>query len=364
VRSAALDYGPNIATIEELAERFRSFGRSVEKRAPLYCALALGLADQPDLVKMMLRAPETQQQPTLFLAAVHDLVLREPDLELAEWYGSVTVDVRTDDPFPTFAEFCRDRSDELLATFSTMTTQTNEVGRCAFYLPAFGVISDEVGQISLVDVGTSAGLNLHFDNYSYRYSHGPRLIGDSAVSIEVGTRANPPIPAAFPRVNSRIGIDRAPLDLADDDVVRWLMACLWPDQVDRIARLKAAVKVGRSSEADIRMGDAIDLVATAVDDAANTGHPVIMNSWVLNYFTHEARCDYLAELDRIGSQTDMSWVYAESPILCSGLPFPHDPKVQSMTVVMLARWRNGLRTLRHLANVHPHGYWLHWQPNT
>jgi hypothetical protein len=316
----------------------------------------------------MFRAPETQQQPTLFLAAVHDLVLREPSLELAGWYRSINADVRTDDPFPTFAALCRKRSNELQHIFATRTTQTNEVGRCAFYLPAFGLIADEVGTISLVDIGTSAGLNLYFDSYSYDYSHGPVLIGDpglsagAGVSIEVGTRSDPPIPSAFPSVGARIGVDQAPLDLADHDVARWLLACLWPDQTDRIERLRAAIEVGRSRDADIRTGDATGLVGQAVTDAAQSGHPVIMNSWVLNYFTPEARRGYLAELDRIGSQTDMSWVYAESPALCSGLPFPEDESVQQMTVVMLARWRDGMRTVRHIGNTHPHGYWLHWQP--
>jgi len=36
-------------------------------------------------------------------------------------------------------------------------------------------------------------------------------------------------------VAGRIGIDIAPVDVADADAVRWMEALIWPDQVERLA---------------------------------------------------------------------------------------------------------------------------------
>ena len=57
----------------------------------------------------------------------------------------------------------------------------------------------------------------------------------------------------------------------------------------------------------------------------------------------------------------MSWIYAEMPALVSGLPIPDDPDREHRTVVTLVRWRDGVRTVDHLADAHPHGAWMHWR---
>ena len=64
-------------------------------------------------------------------------------------------------------------------------------------------------------------------------------------------------------------------------------------------------------------------------EVAGRGHPVVTNSWVLNYFTTEARVAYLEMLDTLGRERDLSWVYAESPAQIPGLPVPeHDPQAE------------------------------------
>ena len=57
-----------------------------------------------------------------------------------------------------------------------------------------------------------------------------------------------------PPVAWRAGIDLSPVDLRDPDDVRWLRACLWPDQRARHERFDAAVAgrarcTGRSTSA-------------------------------------------------------------------------------------------------------------------
>ena len=47
---------------------------------------------------------------------------------------------------------------------------------------------------------------------------------------------------------------------------------------------------------------------------------MITNTWVLNYLSGAERTAYLAALDELGRERDVSWVFAESPVLVPELP--------------------------------------------
>jgi hypothetical protein len=352
-------YGRCVADITELADRFRDWGRW-ETGSAMYSGLAVQIADDPDVLSLLQAAPPGQQLPVLLFAAVHDLVLSDPGLELAGWYPTVTAEPLGGDPFPKFRQLCLDRRDHLEGVISTRSTQTNEVARCAFFLPALSAIARDEFPLALVDIGASAGLNTLFDQFEYRYQPGGSLGGPSPVVIECALSGDAPIPSEFPTVTTRISLDISPIDVTDLDQARWLKACIWPDQAERFARLEGAIALAYDHEIDIRRGDAVDRVAELVREAAPDGHPVVMNSWVLNYLTHDERLAYLAELDKVGEELDFSWVFAESPLFCSGIPMPQDAALQQRTVVMIARWRQGARTLEHVGTAHPHGRWLNW----
>ncbi len=112
----------------------------------------------------------------------------------------------------------------------------------------------------------------------------------------------------------------------------------------------------------MRAGDAVDDLAATIALVAGHGHPVVLNTWVLNYLSDQQRHAYVAELDRLGASSDLSWIFAEMPSLVSGLPVPDDPDRAYRTVVTLVRWRDGVRRVDHLADAHPHGSWMHWHP--
>jgi hypothetical protein len=329
-------------------------------RSPFSASLSRQIAERPGIVSMLQSAPPEQRLPVLLLAAVHSVVLAEPDLELARWYPTMTADPLDTDPFPAFERLCVEREHQIRSIVSTRFTQTNEVGRCALLLPALGLLDAEVGALSMIDVGTSAGLNLHLDHYHYRYSPGGDVGGPSPVALECGVRGAMPVPDRLPTIAGRLGIDQHPIDLADPAEARWLMACVWPDQADRFHRIERAIEIAHQHPPEIRKADAVAGLRPAVVSAADHGHPVIVNSWVLNYLTEERRTAYVDELGSIGSERDLSWVYAESPAQSLGIPFPADLADRHLTVLMMARWRSGVRTIDHLGVAHPHGYWLHW----
>lgn len=45
-----------------------------------------------------------------------------------------------------------------------------------------------------------------------------------------------PLPAGVPEVTWRAGLDLNPLDVADDDDVRWLERLIWPGEAGRVER--------------------------------------------------------------------------------------------------------------------------------
>lgn len=352
----------------ELTRLFAESAQTSAARAPLYSSLSEGIARTPAIAALLDQAPPTQRLPVLLFAVVHHLVLGARTEPLAAWYPNITDDHRApDDPelLPIFAAFVDAHAAEIAELLATRTTQTNEAGRCALFMPVFSLLAEEVGPLGHLDVGTSAGLTLLTDAYQYRYrtrgGDETTTVGDrSPVVIEAETIGAMPLPATLPPIAGRCGIDRSPIDVTSDEDAGWLEACVWPDQTDRFRRLVAAIDIARSAPPDILEGDAVDLLADGIERVGH-GHPVVTNSWVLNYFTSAARVAYLAELERIGAERDLSWVYAEAPALIPELPNGPDPKDPHLTVLSLARWRNGRRTVEHLATCHPHGYWLHWR---
>lgn len=365
-----------MATLEALAERFREFaGVSTATRAPLYSQLSAAVADDEDLLALLQVAPEMQQMPVLLFAAVHHLLLRDVErgdvVPLAAHYRNLfpttAGDAPATDAVALFRSYALENTERLHPLLATRNTQTNEIGRCAQFVPLLGLVADECGPLAHIDVGTSAGLNLLLPRYRYEYDDGGAVTtvqGDAAtptVTLRCGTRGGVPIPTTMPPIARALGLDRAPIDVSDDEEVRWLEACVWPDQADRFARLVDAIAIARTSPPDVRAGDAVADITALVDEAAAAGHPVITTSWVLSYLTINEQRAFVAELDTVGGRHDISWVIAESPQQTAGLPVPTTEPAEAVTVLSLVRWRAGARHVQRLATAHPHGYWVHWE---
>jgi hypothetical protein len=344
------------------AQMFAEFARSAASRAPLYSRLSAGVAEDARLAALLLRAPPEQRQPVLLFACVHDLLLDGADGALARFYPNLTPSPSGGDPVPALREFCTQYDAELTERLASRSTQTNEIGRCALLLPAFGLVAAEYGPVVHVDVGASAGLNLLLDRYRYRYEPGG-TVGPSSSPIELpcGTRGDVPVPAVMPEVAARLGIDPKPVDVHDVSQARWLEACVWPDQTDRFERLKAAIELARREGLTVQRGHAVRDTGPLVESMLGAGHPIVTNTWVLNYLSGAERESYVAELDAVGARRDLSWIYLESPYLTPELPGPAGDPSTDRTALVLVRWRSGHRTVDHLADTHPHGYWLHWR---
>ena len=233
------------------------------------------------------------ERPLLLLASLRDEALREgPGHPL--WTA-----VGTDQPSPgdltqaaLATAFESDRVWELLAT---RHIQTNETSRAVAWLWPAALLAKAVPgtSLELYDLGASAGLN---------------LVADRLAAIwEDGRGKRLPV-SPTPEIAGRRGFDLRPVNALDPDTERWLRACIWPGQNERLARFDQAIATLRELAAT---GDAPE-----IEELAAVEIPVALRhdgDHVKLAYQTVVR-DYLTPDDRAAYETGMlSWLAGSSP---------------------------------------------------
>jgi hypothetical protein len=325
----------------------------------LYQRLAREAAEDPDVLRLMLSAQPNDRLPHLLFAAVQYLLLGEGSHPLTR-FGEA--------PYAEFRDWCLDRRDQLDRLIATRVVQTNEVARCAGLLPCLAAVAaaTEPGRpLALIEPGASAGLNLLFDRYRYDYGDGHRAgPADSPVVLAPEVTAEGPVPGLdVPEVVWRRGLDRRPVDITDDDAVRWLRSCIWPEQTERRHRLEAAVDVARQhGPPEVVEGDALDalgdLIAAAPDDATLC----IVHTAFIAYLPEPLA--FGAKLAELARHRPLWWVSGEPP---GPIPALRGPLMQDGRLAFLY----GIVPVgieghdpRVLATSDPHGVRLRWPDPT
>jgi hypothetical protein len=334
--------------------------------SPLYERLTRALAGDDELLERLRFLPDGKRVPLNLLAATHWLVRREPDTELAAIYRG-----DRGDPWPAFRALVIDRFDEIAELLTTHSIQTNEVGRSATLLTAFGAVVDAVGDrpLALVEIGPSAGLNLLFDRYCVTYSDGRRA-GSVASPVQLHCEVlgpdAPPLPVSSGiDIISREGIDLEPVDVNDDEAIAWLAACIWPDVPGRLERFRAAVSLARSDPPRLHRGNALDRLGGIVDEVPRHAVPVVFSTWALAYFDKEDRQRVYDLLAERGADRDVAFVTAEHERVTPWVPpAPRPPtdEEKGASLVALTTWTGGALRAAPLAWTHPHGRWIDWFP--
>ncbi len=200
------------------------------------------------------------------------------------------------------------------------------------------------------------------DRYLVDFGDG-RPIGPSDPELTITAKlhgGDPPRDAA--EIGWRIGIDLAPVDATDPGAARWLLACVWPDDLLRFERLRSALALAARTPPPVRLADAVDGLAAVFGEVPDVCHPVVVNSWVLTYLEPEHRRRFVELLDELGRRRDLTWVFQEQRDMARGLPFAESlPHREAITELTLVDYRVGARTVHRLAEVHPHGRWIEWQ---
>ncbi len=366
-----------------LTEHFVAFAAVAERDGgTTYPAVCRGVAENQEVLSLLDSAPPSQRRPLLLLAAVHFLLLSGADHPLAAYYDTVAqtsglpFDPPASDITPVFSGFCRVHRRELESLISTRRTQTNEVGRCTALLPGLCHVASLYGwdePLSLLDLGTSAGLNLRFDDYAYTYraEAGDATLQagvlDSAVALECSARPGlEHLPELrVPLMGTRVGLDLSPVDPFSDDQARWLLACQWPDNPARFGRLRAAVANTRTVADPPRLerGDMVADLPRVAATIPRDGPLVVFHSWVAAYLEEDEQRTLAAEVRALGQDRPVHYLYTEAPNETPGLPTPPRPERREGPdlATALVHIGPGAGPVR-LADTHPHGYWIRWWP--
>ena len=310
-----------------IAENYREFARlEAHGRSPAYETLAESVAGDPAILRFLTELPPEKRQPNLLFAAARYLLGAPADIaHLRAMVSQASIEL----------------SEQMLAR----RTQTNEPARCTALMPALAQLPQP---LALLEVGASAGLTLLVDRYSYDYG-GHQIAGSDprAPTLRCAPQGPVPLPARLPQVIWRAGLDINPLDVNNDDDVRWLGCLLWPGEGDREQRLAAAVATARRDPPPVHRGDLLDDLPALAAQAPAEATLVVYHTSVLSYVTMHKRRQFAAAVAGLGAV----WLSNEGPGVVPDLPLP--PYGGSPSVLA----RDG-RTL--LAFADPHGTWLHW----
>jgi hypothetical protein len=190
-----------------------------------------------------------------------------------------------------------------LAPLLARIPQTNEPARSMPLLAAFARLSARFEMpLRLREVGASAGLNLRFDRY--RYDGGNWQWGDARAPLELRNfivAGRPQNIDARIVVEDRIGCDLHPLDATREEDRLRLTSFVWPDQSERLARLRNALTTAR----DFPVGIDAEAFATWLPLKAiprRGALTVVFHSIVEEHLPAREKSELAATICRLGEQ--------------------------------------------------------------
>ena len=310
--------------VKTLADRFR---RHAAMMPPgLYRSLLFAFADDwdaggvvADICRDWEQAPTSAVVQLRLLAGLQRLVLAGRAPELVRYYPNLGGDASPDGAWPDFEPVLRAHLAELRAALE-VAPQTNEPGRAVPLLVGlFDAVSRSgLASVRLLEVGASAGLNLLVDRFyvagadwSYGPADSPLRLTDAVVGVVS--------PAQFSVVTRR-GCDLAPIDATSAEGRLRLTSFVWPHDLHRFERLRAALAVAADCPVTIDQAPAADWLADQL------GRPpersvltVVWHSITRQYWPapEVARVDAL--LAEAGERMPIAHIAMESPVL------PGDP---------------------------------------
>jgi hypothetical protein len=349
--------GYSTGDLDKLRRKFKFFAQMCAEHSPLYAFLSSRAVEDDAVLALATERQPGQSAVNLLFAAVQYLLLGGAEHSLASFYPSVGGDRSPEKAYPPFADFCRVYATEIRRLVASRRVQTNEVGRCGLLLPAFALASTRFGgrPLELVEVGSSAGLALQFDRYEYAYTdkagkplHTCGPASSARVRTELREGDACPLPDRLPEVTGRTGIDVTPLDVADDDAVRWIASLIWADQRHRHELFHAAVQIARPKPAPCIAGDGVEVLPRVVAAIAPNHLPCIFHSHTIYQMPEAWRHRFADVVATLGRERDLVHLSLEW--------LGDEPRPQ----LRAAFHAEGVVERVHLADCHTHGFWMRW----
>jgi hypothetical protein len=293
--------------------------------------------------------PVLDNVPLRLLGAAHYLALRGDAPLLAASLPSAGGRYEAG---PAWSALCAtlEQHAERVRIHLTEQIQTNEVRRCCALLGGFLTLARErPWPLRLLEIGASAGLNQCFDQFGYEL--GAQRFGPpgAALTLDCEWRGAPLDLRGDLRVASRRGCDIAPIDLHDPNAQLRLESFFWPDQLERLARLRAACICALKSGVSVEKMRAIDWLTRELAVVTPRQTTVLFHSVMWQYVPEEERKRIHALMSDRGAAATalapLAWLRME------GRNYEH-------CEVRLRSWPGGEDRL--LARCHYHGAWVEW----
>jgi hypothetical protein len=293
--------------------------------------------------------PVLDNLPLRLLGAAHFLALSGDAPALAEFLPSTGGRYAAEPAWHALREVF-ERSADRIRLHLTEQVQTNEVRRCCALLGGFLALARaHPWPLQLLEIGASAGLNQCFEQYAYRlgtqrygHAHAPLTLDCEWRGAALDTRGEL-------RVASRAGCDVAPIDLGDRMARLRLESFFWPDQTERLARLRAACDYTRRAGVRIERMPAGDWLARELAVPAARHTRVLFHSVMWMYVPEDERHRIHDLLNEAGARATQSaplaWLRME------GVNYDH-------CEIRLRSWPGGEDQL--LGRCHYHGAWVEW----
>jgi hypothetical protein len=286
--------------------------------SPLYAGLLERAAEDVEAggpVGEPLRGHENDPQLSVLglrlMGAVNRLLLAGREPVLADAYAD-------GDPARAW-EALRDvvgRNGTELRELVDLPVQTNEVGRCNALIFGFIAVATATGlPLRLLEVGASAGLNLRWDRYRYAtgdFSWGP---GGSPVQLELELEGESPSFPPTVEIAARHGCDASPIDPTTEEGRLTLLAYIWPDQAERIARMQAALQVASELPVKVEREPAAPWTKRMLSEPTPGRVTVLYHSIVSQYLSDEERDIFHANIQAAGEratkEAPLAWLRME-----------------------------------------------------
>jgi hypothetical protein len=243
---------------------------------------------------------------------------------------------------------------DFLRTFvREQAVQTNEVQRAWMLLPCFLEVARRMHAevFDLIELGPSAGFNLLWDDYGYRYERG--AWGTIGAPLELAGEERAAVPAALlrlaPRVRSRVGIDSEPVDVTRPEGALLLKAFVWPDQQWRLELLDRAVAAVRRLRPPIVRGDLVEELPRLLAARRPDSVTLVYQTAVLGYLPPERRDLVHEALEAAGESGALAYVGTHSP----------RDEVETHYGLAIQVWPGGGER-EIVAHADFHGAWIEW----
>jgi hypothetical protein len=234
--------------------------------------------------------------------------------------------------------------------------QTNEVRRAGIVVPGFLEIAARTRKpLMLSEIGASAGINLHWDQFGYRF--GDRSWGnkDSPVQLEPAWSGAPPHTLDVVVVD-RAGCDLYPIDPSNPEDRLRMLSYIWADQAVRLQRTQAALDVAAASSIRVDAADVLDwLPDRLATQPPGTTH-IVCHTIVWQYFPETTKARAKALLEAAGARAT-----EDSPLAWLSFEADSNPHGAALRLRLWPGVKQGTGDVQQkLARADFHGRWVEW----